>query len=117
MISLIEHSHANTYAVTSDEKQLVGIIRYDELSRVMFDQSVADLVRADDLCSPALWKLYLEDSAETAVKYFRISNHDCIPVLSSEDEPKYIGVLRRRDLMQYFRGRLLSDGENSASSH
>lgn len=117
VISLIEHSHDNTYAVTSDEKQLVGIIRYDELSRVMFDQSVADLVRADDLCSPALWKLYLEDSAETAVKYFRISNHDCIPVLSTEDEPKYIGVLRRRDLMQYFRGRLLSDGETSASSH
>ena len=77
VISLIEHSHDNTYAVTNDENAQ-GIIQYDELSRVMFDQSVADLVRADDLCSPALWKLYLGDSAETAVKYFRISNHDCI---------------------------------------
>ena len=116
VISLIEHSHDNTYAVTNDENALVGIIRYDELSRVMFDQSVADLVRADDLCSPALWKLFLGDSAETAVKYFRISNHDCIPVLSGEDQPRYVGVLRRRDLMQYFRGRLDSEGESPNTS-
>ncbi len=102
VVSLIQHSHDNTYAVIDDQAQLVGVIRYTDLSHVAFDRSAANLVRAMDLASAAENVLRDDDSVEHALNLFRKTDDDCIPVVTSSEPHRYLGVLRRRDIVGYF---------------
>lgn len=117
VIDLIEHSHDNTYAVIDEDSALVGIIRYAELSTVMFNRSVATLVCAEDLASPAQQILFTDESAETAMELFRKSQDDCIPVVTRDEPHCYVGVLRRRDVLQYLVRQNANDTDNAGSGH
>ena len=99
MISHIEHSHDNTYPVVDDQLQVVGIIRYQLLSNVLFDHSANKLVRAEDLASAADALLYLDDPASRAVELFNEVSDDCIPVITREEPNELCGVVRRSDVM------------------
>ncbi|QDT58034.1 potassium/proton antiporter [Stieleria bergensis] len=99
VISHIEHSHDNTYPVVDDQLQVVGIIRYQLLSNVLFDHSANKLVRAEDLASAADALLYLDAPASRAVELFNEVSDDCIPVITREEPNELCGVVRRSDVM------------------
>jgi len=102
VVAYIEQSHDNLYPIIDNDSALVGVIRYAALSDTMFDHTISALVRAADLASPVTRKLTLNDPALKAIELFRKTNDDCIPVVSEEEPQKYVGVVRRRDLIRYF---------------
>ena len=55
VIAYIEHSHDNTYPVVGRSGELVGVIRYRELSTALFEPALETLVRAADVTTPARW--------------------------------------------------------------
>ncbi|TWU40568.1 cation:proton antiporter domain-containing protein [Novipirellula artificiosorum] len=99
VISHIEHSHDNTYPVVDDRMRVVGVIRYPLLSNVMFDDSVTQLVRAEDLVSETDAILYPDDPAARAFELFEAETDDCIPVVTREEPHELQGVVRRSDVM------------------
>ncbi len=99
VIAYIEHSHENTYAVVDDRLRVVGVIRYPLLSNVMFDNSVKELVRAEDLATYTDAFLYPDDPATRAFELFQAETDDCIPVISRDEPHELLGVVRRSDVM------------------
>jgi len=98
VVTYIEHSHDNTYPVIDEDSSVVGVIRYPLLSNALCDPSVAQLIRAEDLATPAAVLVCPDDSAAHALELFQNTVDDCIPVVSREAPQRLVGVLRRRDL-------------------
>ena len=99
VISHIEHSHDNTYPVVDDRKCIVGVIRYTLLSNVMFDTSLTQLVRAEDLIAETHSVLYPDEPATRAFELFQSEVDDCIPIVSRDEPHELLGVVRRSDVM------------------
>ena len=83
-----------------DVNGLVGVIRYRELSHALFDQALGPLVRAADLATPTRRVLRPDDPISRASELFAASKDDCIPVVTSEEPERLLGVVRRRDVLR-----------------
>ena len=99
VIDHIEHSHDNTYAVVNTTGTVVGTISYPQLSNAMFDESVSQLVRAEDLAIPIDLLLHPDDTVAHALEAFNNIPDDCLPVVERAEPQLFLGVLRRSDLM------------------
>jgi Kef-type K+ transport system membrane component KefB len=99
IVSHIEHSHDNTYPVVDERMRVVGVIRYPLLSNVMFDATVTQLVRAEDLATELDSVLYLDEPATHAFELFQAETDDCIPVVDRDEPHALLGVVRRSDVM------------------
>jgi Kef-type K+ transport system membrane component KefB len=99
VIAHIERSHDNTYPVVNDRMKVVGVIRYTLLSNVMFDDTVTQLIRAEDLATACDNVLHPDDPATQAFELFQAETDDCIPVVTSDESHELLGVVRRSDVM------------------
>lgn len=100
LVDRIEHSRENVYFVVAESGELVGLIRYRELSSVLFDPALGSLVRAADVMTPASRMLHPEDPAAKAFDIFELSKDDCLPIVTSSEPHRLIGTLRRRDVLR-----------------
>ncbi len=113
VVQLIASTHDNTYPVVDEQSRLVGIIRYADLSRVVFDRRVSGLVNASDLARPVDDVLRSDDPIDKALELFRHGRHDVVPVVDPEDPNRLVGVIRRRDVTSFLAGR----PSDSAAAH
>ncbi len=109
LVDRIEHSRENVYFVVSESGELVGLVRYRELSSVLFDPALGSLVRAADVMTPASRLLFPDDPAAKAFDIFELSKDDCLPIVTAEEPHQLVGTLRRRDVL-----RLLIRGQRDA---
>ena len=100
VITCIEHSRDNTFPVVDSAGELVGVIRYRELSHALFDRQLGALVRAADVTTPAGRVLYPDEPISRASGLFAASKDDCIPVVAGEQPRQFLGVVRRRDVLR-----------------
>jgi len=106
VVSAIEHSRDNTYPVVGDEGELLGVIRYRELSHALFDRELGSLVRAADVTTPAGRTLFPDDPLSRALAMFQAGKDDIIPVVTRDKPNRLLGVMRRRDVLRHLiRGR------------
>lgn len=101
VIDVLEHSPDNTFTVVDDLGAVMGVIRYADLSHVLFDLQVVNLINASDLASPASLTLFSDEPTSKALALFRRTRDDCIPVVSREEPHQFMGVVRRRDLVGF----------------
>ena len=100
LVDRIEHSRDNVYFIVAEGGELVGLVRYRELSSVLFDPALGSLVRAADVMTIASRMLYPEDPATKAFDIFEHSKDDCLPIVTSEEPHQLVGTLRRRDVLR-----------------
>ncbi|MGW8256578.1 MAG: CBS domain-containing protein, partial [Thermoguttaceae bacterium] len=100
VLALIEHSRENSFPVVSAEGEVVGMIRYRELSQALVDRTLGPLVRAADLATGMSKVLYPDDPIQQASKLFGTSKDDCLPVVEREAPHKLLGIVRRRDMLR-----------------
>ena len=100
VLALIEHSRDNSYPVVNANQEVVGMIRYRELSQALVDHSLGPLVRAADIATGAGKVLYPDDPVQRASKLFSTSKDDCLPVVAREAPHQLLGIVRRRDVLR-----------------
>ena len=100
LVDRIEHSRENVYFVVAESGELVGLVRYRELSSVLFDPALGSLVRAADVMTPASRLLFPDDPAAKAFDIFELSKDDCLPIVTAEEPHQLVGTLRRRDVLR-----------------
>jgi len=100
VIAAIEHSRENTYPVIGNAGELIGVIRYPELSSVLFDPALGSLVRAADVATVADCMLHPDDAVDRASEMFESTQDDVIPVTTPETPYRLMGVVRRRDVLR-----------------
>ncbi|WP_339728275.1 cation:proton antiporter [uncultured Gimesia sp.] len=102
VISFIEHSHDNTFPVLGPNEEVVGVIRYQDLSNTLFDPKIGSLVRAADLANNLETVVYPDDSLARVWTKFREGSYDCLPVVAREQPHRMLGVIRRWEILKYY---------------
>ncbi|MFH1923212.1 MAG: glycosyltransferase, partial [Planctomycetota bacterium] len=100
VVAAIEHSHDNTYPVVGRAGELVGVIRYRELSGALFDPALSPLVRAADVTTTARRVLHPDEPVARVHEIFEATKDDCLPVVTREEPSRLVGVIRRRDVLR-----------------
>ncbi len=101
VISRIEQSRDNTYAVVDDGNTIVGMIHFANISHELLDRNVSTLVRAADISSPKKYTLSLDDPLTKALEIFRTIPDDCLAVSETNAPYRYVGMVQRRDVVGY----------------
>lgn len=98
VVHFVEHSHDNTFPVVDDERCVVGLIRFDLLNEAFFDPHSDQLICAGDLATPPEVLLRPSQPVRDAVKLFRNTTDDCVPVVTDEFPHRLVATVRRSDL-------------------
>ncbi|MGD9413122.1 MAG: chloride channel protein [Desulfobacterales bacterium] len=96
---VISKSKFNSFPVLNSQKQLIGILSFNDYSEAIFDENLKDLVVARDLASTDLVTVSMEDNLWTALEKISAKDFAVLPVVSPQETNKLEGVISRRDII------------------
>ncbi len=99
MAQLISKSKFNSFPVINDQKQLIGIVSFNDYNEAIFDENLKDLVVAKDIASTELVTVSLDENLYTALEKISLKDFAVLPVVSAQDPSHLEGVISRRDII------------------
>jgi CIC family chloride channel protein len=102
------HSHIESLPVMNDDDRLVGIIRPEDLHRVLDSDVSPRLVNADDIATTAPLAVAPDANLLEALRDFGARDVETLPVETGEgDARRLVGLLLRSDVMRRYRVEML----------
>jgi len=103
VLRFVERSRFDHFPVTDANDDLIGVIRYSDLSQFIYDPVLANLVTAQDLSTSTVRSVPADMPLEESMAIFK--NHDAgsLPVVSDSDSRHVIGIIEQRDLLNALR--------------
>ena len=98
VVDHIEHSHDDIFPVVDKTGTPVGMIRYDEINKALYDPDAVDLILAADIMQPLSACIKKSDEASEAIHSLHQSHDDCLIVTDDTEPFAFIGVVRRSDV-------------------
>jgi len=95
----ISRSKYNSFPVVDSSGNLTGILSYVDYHDVVFDENLVNLVVAKELATQNVVTVSTEDSLYTALERITAKDFSILPVVSSHDPKRLLGILTRRDIM------------------
>jgi CIC family chloride channel protein len=102
---LLAHSDQVIFGVVSNEEELQGIVYFNDIREIIFDNSKFKNTVVKDIMVQPLQTVHLFDSMETVMNKFEKSNKVFLPVLKNG---KYYGFITKSDVLESYRNRLKS---------
>ncbi len=102
------HPQVESLAVFDEREKLVGIIRPEDLHRLLDSEVAGALVTALDIAQEVPLSLSPDENLLEAIRDFGSRDIETLPVITgSGNDRKLIGVLQRADVMRRYREELL----------
>jgi CIC family chloride channel protein len=104
-----QNSHLETLPVMDDQNRLVGIIRPEDLHRVLDTDVAHHLITAEDIAIAPPLAVSLDANLLEALRDFGRSDVETLPVETGEHpQRQLVGLLHRVDVMRRYRMELLA---------
>ncbi|NCC25537.1 MAG: chloride channel protein [Deltaproteobacteria bacterium] len=101
MTDIVANANELYFPVRDDRGHITGIVAVLDLRRVLFEDSLRDLILARDVArKPVL--LRPDDTLYTALLKFVDSDFGQIPVVDPEDQDRILGLLAREDVFNAY---------------
>lgn len=97
---LIARSSQMDFPVLDEEGRLVGILSFQDIRKVMFEEGLEDILVAQDLATTDVVTVHVDDNLQDALEKFGIRDFDHLPVVDSQG--RLDGMISRRDIMQAY---------------
>jgi len=92
-------SKYNSFPVISDGNKLTGILSFFDYNEAIFDENLKGLVVAKDIATSDVVTITTDDNLYNALEKITFKDFSILPVVSTDDSTKLMGVLTRRDIM------------------
>ena len=99
MAPLISKSKFNSFPVVNDQKQLIGIVSFNDYNEAIFDENLKDLIVAKDIASTDLVTVSADENLYSALEKISLKDFAVLPVVSAQDPSRLEGVISRRDII------------------
>ena len=99
-------SDQHYFPVVDKENKMIGIFSINDIRGVLFDDEVGDLVRMKDVANTTIIFTTPSEDLNEVFKKCTIRNLQRIPVVSEEDHSVLVGMLDRREMIQYYNQRI-----------
>jgi CIC family chloride channel protein len=94
------------FPVVNTEKKLTGIFSINDVRGVIFDPGIGDLVVMKDIANSDIIVTTPSEDLTEVLKKFTIRNLHRLPVVKDEDNTILLGMLDRREVIQYYNQRV-----------
>ncbi len=91
------------FPVVDKEGNLVGIISFNKIKDVVFEESLENIVVARELIEEHLVTLTPDKNLLDAINAFGTTEAEMIPIIDKKDFRKMVGILTRHDVMKAHR--------------
>ena len=116
IIARVEPGSRPVIAV-AEERRLRGVISATDLGNVMTELPAAGVLIAADIMTTKLIVLQQEQDVYTALATFTQVDHATLPVMSGGREPRWVGMLSRRDVIEKLHRELERSHEAAFREH
>lgn len=104
LLRLIAHSRYDRFPVVDDGGHYIGMIDYAEISNLLFEPSLAQLIVASDLAAPTPHTVKPEETLREAMQTLQMNrNISFFPVIDPERPQELLGILGKNDVFAAFR--------------
>lgn len=100
IVKAIQLSKRNIFPVVDEKEQLKGVLFMDNIRHIIFNESLYQKVRAEQLMTQITTYIDIKDYMETVMEKFSTSQAWNLPVLN---EGKYVGFLSRSAVYSRYR--------------
>lgn len=90
------------FPVVDKTNKITGIFSINDVRGVIFDQDMGELVIMRDLANPDVIFTTPSEDLNEVLKKFTIRNLHRLPVVKDEDHTTLLGMLDRREVIQYY---------------
>jgi CIC family chloride channel protein len=109
---ILEGTNQRALPIVDPTGQLHGVLAADVVRAIIAENPARGLVVAEDLLTPDIPMLQVDDSVQRALELFALQHVDVLPVVSSQG--KLVGLLDRRAILSAYRRRLVELRSQSA---
>ncbi|MDY6844620.1 MAG: CBS domain-containing protein, partial [Thermodesulfobacteriota bacterium] len=102
ILNLVANTNYFSYPMANNKGELTGIIRLDDMRRVLFEEDVYDLIIAKDIADSDLTAVTPEDKIEDALHKLILKDVAEIPVVQEGNPKKFLTMLSRKDLLAVY---------------
>lgn len=102
IVHALARSTQRYFHVYNAEEELVGIFSSEDVRSYLFDESLWKIAIASDVMSERVVTLRLDDDLNFSLGQFTCLNVDELPVISSDNKHKVVGVLRRKETIALY---------------
>jgi Kef-type K+ transport system membrane component KefB/predicted transcriptional regulator len=100
VLRTLGHSRYDRLPVVNDNDELIGVIQYQDISQVLFDPALRNLVVAGDIATEDHFLLTPEDTLEKAMRLLENHRDHSYLLVVEKDNPKsLVGVVRHNDVL------------------
>ncbi|MFW0738252.1 MULTISPECIES: chloride channel protein [unclassified Flavobacterium] len=105
LVDLISHSNQVVFAVVNNEKELVGIVHFNDIREIIFNAYRVKYTLIKDVMKTPAATISSTDSMEIVMSKFEISKTAFLPVIRNE---KYYGFISKSIALEAYRTKLRS---------
>ncbi|HEX2719676.1 MAG TPA: chloride channel protein, partial [Candidatus Deferrimicrobium sp.] len=110
------NSKIDYFYLTGEQGDLMGVVSLTDLRPYLKEESLWDLVRAQDVATPDPVAVMPSESLLDALNKFAYRNVAQLPVVSDPHTRKLIGVVRRSDLLEGYQKTVLRKREPASDA-
>lgn len=99
-------SEVNYFPVGDREGRLRGIFSINDVRWVLFDEEIGDLVRMRDVANPDVVFTTPSEDLNQVLRKLTLRNLHSLPVVRDEDHAVLLGMLDRREVIDYYNQRV-----------
>ncbi len=103
LVDLISHSNQVIFAVVDTEKQLVGVVHFNDIREIIFNPYRVKFTLIKEVMIKIIDVIYPTDSMETVMNKFEKTKVHFLPVLK---EGKYYGFISKSIALEAYRRKL-----------
>lgn len=105
LVDLISHSNQVIFAVVNSEKELLGIVHFNDIREIIFNQYRVKFTFVKEIMKASIDVVYPTDSMETVMNKFEKTKVHFLPVLKNG---KYFGFISKSIALEAYRTKLKS---------
>ncbi len=110
---MFSETEQHYFPVVDEENLLTGIFSINDVRGIIFDEGIGSLVVMQDIASPGIIVTTPSEDLNEVLKKFTVRNIQRLPVVKDENHRVLLGMLDRREVIQYYNQRI----EEIKSSH
>lgn len=105
LVDLISHSNQVVFAVVNNDKDLVGIVHFNDIREIIFNTYRVKYTKINDVMKTPAATIFSNDSMEIVMSKFEKSKTAFLPVLRNG---KYYGIISKSIALEAYRTKLRS---------
>lgn len=107
LLRIVTTSRVQYFPVVDAQGEMTGIITFDNLRDLLFEEEIRDLLLAKDIASEPVSRLTPDDNLWTAIEKFAIQDLDQIVVVSPDNPRRLLGMISHREVINAYNREIL----------